>query len=85
MRQRADCYGAIGSPKSKTSRRTIPLDSDELITALKEWKLACPKSELDLVFPTKSGAIDHHANLVRSFHSIVRTAGVVPRTAVERR
>lgn len=85
VRQRADCYGAIGSPKSKTSRRTIPLDSDELITALKEWKLACPKSELDLVFPTKSGAIDHHANLVRSFHSIVRTAGVVPRTAVERR
>ena len=77
VRQRADRYGVIGSPKSKSSRRTIPLDSDELIAALKEWKLACPKSELDLVFPTQSGAINHHANLVRSFHAIMRTAGVV--------
>jgi len=56
VRQRADRYGVIGSPKSKKSRRTIPLDPGGLIPALKEWKLACPKSgELDLVFPTRTG------------------------------
>ena len=78
VRQRADRYGVIGSPKSKKSRRTIPLDPGGLIPALKEWKLACPKSgELDLVFPTRTGAIDTHKNMLRGLEPIMRAAGVV--------
>jgi len=34
--------------------------------ALKEWKLACPKGELGLVFPTASGKTQHHSNIVRN-------------------
>ena len=77
VRQRADRYGVIGSPKSKKSRRTIPLDSDWLVPALKEWKLACPKSELDLVFPTRTGAIDSHKNMLRGLAPVMRATGVV--------
>jgi len=29
----------------------------QLIPQLKEWKLACPKTELDLVFPNPSSAV----------------------------
>lgn len=54
--QRADRWGNIGSPKSATSRRTIPL-APMVIASLKEWRLACPKSALDLVFPTATGAV----------------------------
>jgi integrase len=77
VRQRADRYGVIGSPKSKKSRRTIPLEPGWLIPALKEWKLACPKSELDLVFPTRTGAIDTHKNMLRGLEGVMRAAGVV--------
>ena len=77
VRQRADRYGVIGSPKSTKSRRTIPLEPGRLIPALKEWKLACPKSELDLVFPTRTGAIDTHKNMLRGLEAVMRAAGVV--------
>ena len=49
--RRADANGTIGSPKSVSSHRTIPLPPSA-ITALREWKLACPKSNFDLVFPS---------------------------------
>ncbi len=39
-------------PKTKTSRRTIPLPP-ELIHDLKVWRLKCPKSEPGLVFATE--------------------------------
>jgi integrase len=76
VRQRADRYGVIGAPKTKESRRTVPLAADVLF-ALKQWRLACPKGELDLVFPTRTGAIEHHANALRSLASVARAAGVV--------
>ena len=76
VRQRADRYNVIGAPKTKESRRTIPLSPDVLL-ALKKWKLACPKGELDLVFPTSTGAIEHHANMLRSLRPVMRAAGVV--------
>jgi integrase len=76
VRQRADAWLNIGSPKSKGSRRTIPL-SAELVLALKEWKLACPKGELDLVFPTSSGAVQHHKNMLEDVERVMKAAGVV--------
>lgn len=64
VRQRADRYGVIGPPKSRAGERKIPIPPGALLS-LKEWKLACPKSETGLVFPTASGCVMHHKNLVR--------------------
>ncbi|MBC2669699.1 site-specific integrase [Novosphingobium piscinae] len=52
--QRADAAGVIGPPKSKAGFRTIPLPP-RVVTLLKTWKLACPVSDLDLVFPSERG------------------------------
>ena len=76
VRQRADRYCEIGTPKSPSSVRAIPLAPD-VLAALKEWKLACPKGEADLVFPSSTGAIEHHANMLRSLRPVMRAAGVV--------
>ena len=76
VRQRADRYNKIGQPKTKESARAIPLPP-ELLLALKQWKLACPKGDGDLVFPTSTGAIEHHANMLRSLRPVMRAAGVV--------
>src|SRR5207302_1183457 len=51
VRQRADRWGTIGSPKSDAGKRSIPL-APMVVNALKEWSLACPKGA-GLVFPTK--------------------------------
>ena len=64
VKQRADRYLEIGPPKSDAGERTVPFPPGVLI-ALKEWKLACPKGELGLVFPTSSGKAQHHSNIVR--------------------
>lgn len=63
VRQRADAYHEIGSPKSVKGRRTIPLPGP-LVTTLKAWRNDCPKGDLDLVFPSGTGAIEFHANIV---------------------
>jgi integrase len=47
--------GAYYEPKTKSSRRTVELP-DELVAALKRWKLRCPISQDDLVFPDAKGA-----------------------------
>jgi integrase len=80
VRQRADRYRQIGAPKSESSVRTIPIPPD-LITALKEWKLACPKGDADLVFPTAKGRVDNHKNMLASLASVMIKAGVVARDA----
>ena len=54
VRQRADEFQKLGPVKTKTSRREIPI-SGMVINVLKEWKLACPKGELDLCFPNGVG------------------------------
>jgi integrase len=75
VRQRADRYSVIGKPKSESGERTIPL-GPHLLKTLKEWKLACPKGELGLVFPTNSGRIEHHSNIVRALKLVVVAAGL---------
>ena len=57
--QRADAMGTIGAPKSQASRRSIPLPSSAIL-ALKQWKLACPKTPADLVFPSIAGKVMSH-------------------------
>jgi integrase len=48
-----------------------------LLNTLKAWRLACPNSELDLVFPNGAGRIENHSNLLwRVFWPIQIAAGV---------
>ena len=54
VRQRVDRYSSIGSPKSDAAKRTVPL-APMVVNSLKEWCIACPKSDLDLIFPTRNG------------------------------
>jgi integrase len=63
VRQRADKFKTIGKPKSVSGQRTIPMPPI-LAKALREWKLACPKGELGLVFPTGAGEVEYHSNIV---------------------
>ena len=51
------------SAKTKAGNRTIPIPA-ELVAALRRWKLACPKGELDLVF-SLSGVPLHHGSARR--------------------
>jgi integrase len=63
VRQRADRFNEIGRPKSHAGERTVPLPKF-LANTLKEWKLACPQSELDLVFPNGAGKVESLANII---------------------
>ena len=72
IRQRADFQNAMGSPKSKAGRRDIPM-SNMVANTLKQWKLACPKSELGLVFANADGT-HIRGNIIRSrFTALLQT------------
>jgi len=62
VRQRADRFNEMGKPKSATSERTVPIGA-VVANTLNEWKLQCPKGELDLVFPNMSGKVENLANI----------------------
>ena len=64
VRQRADRYNAIGRPKSVAGERVIPLPP-MLVSTLRQWRLACPHSELGLVFPTADGGVESYINITR--------------------
>jgi integrase len=76
VRQRADRYSAIGKPKSESGERMVPL-TPIVVNTLREWRLACPKSDLDLVFPTGAGNVENHSNVMhRGLGPTLITAGV---------
>jgi integrase len=79
VRQRADKYCLIGMPKSESSKRTMPLDPDTLLPALREWKLACPKGEAGLVFPAITGEVSHHEIMIQSLAPVMKAAGLMKR------
>jgi integrase len=63
VRQRADAWHQIGPPKSAAGSRDIPL-VPMAVNALKQWRLACPKGALNLVFPNSRGNIESQANIL---------------------
>lgn len=80
IRQRADAYQSIGMPKSDAGQRTIPL-TPMVVNTLKEWKLSCPKGELELVFPNGEGNVEWHQNIIkRGLWPILVKAGVTVAT-----
>lgn len=64
VHQRADRWNDIGTPKSESSERTVPLPP-QVASTLREWKLACPKGKLDLAFPNGEGNVERLTNIVR--------------------
>lgn len=52
--------------KTGTSNRKIDL-GPSMITELKKWKLACPKSDLDLMFPNEAGEPINHNNMTSRY------------------
>ena len=76
VRQRADRYNEMGKPKSEAGERVIPL-GPLVVNTLREWRLACPKGELDLALPNAMGKIWNHAGIVRAMGRTVVEAGVV--------
>lgn len=63
VRQRADRFNEIGEPKSEAGHRSVPFGK-VVANALREWKLGCPKSKQDLVFPNGEGNVESLANII---------------------
>ena len=77
VRQRVDRYNVIGKPKSESGDRTVPL-GPLVVNTLKEWRLACPKGDLGLVFPNVLGKFADHGRVVsRLLCPTLVAAGVV--------
>jgi integrase len=74
--RRAWREGRMTLPKSRNSTRRIDLP-EHLVSELRRWKLRCPRSEPDLVFPNESGRPLSHSNLLsRGLYPALRRAGL---------
>lgn len=77
VRRRADRYCDMGNTKSRSGRRDIPI-GPALARVLKEWRLACPSGELNLVFPNGAGKVETHSNIFnRVFKPLMLACGIV--------
>ncbi|MBR1188540.1 site-specific integrase [Bradyrhizobium sp. AUGA SZCCT0160] len=80
VRQRADKWGRIAKPKSEAGTRDVRFVA-QLALELKKWKLRCPRSDLDLVFPSLTGTVQNLANIMNRFLRPMQIeAGIVIRT-----
>jgi integrase len=85
VRQRANLWSEIGSPKSAAGRREIPM-APSVVDVLWEWRSACPRlkpregdgeGRLWLVFPNGAGRVESHANILnRGFYVLQLAAGI---------
>jgi integrase len=77
VRQRADKFAQIGSPKSAAAHRTVPF-GPVVANTLREWKLVCPKGEIGLVFPNGLGKVEDLGNIdKRGFQPAQIAAGLI--------
>lgn len=76
VRQRADRWGIVGSPKSDAGKRVVPL-APAVVNALREWRLACPKGDADLVFPNGKGRVQQLTAIhYRGLGTVQEAAGI---------
>jgi integrase len=78
VRQRANFANEIGVPKSGAGNREVPL-APIVVNTLREWRLACPKGPLDLVFPHHRGGVELPANIRNALGRIEAAAGLSDR------
>jgi integrase len=81
VRQRADRFATLGPTKSASGRRIVPM-LPMVVNALKEWRLAAPRSgDADLVFGVEHGAKQraiHRMTIIRShWHPLQIRAGLL--------
>jgi integrase len=75
VRQRADVFGTIGTPKSRSGTRTIPLPPI-VINTLREWKLQA--GPVELVFSARDGGPVRHRTVTDAgWHPAQIAASVV--------
>lgn len=68
-------HGRVGTPKTGKTRKVDM--SLELVKVLKEWRLACPKGEHNLVFPNGDGGYQDANNMIkRRFKPALNRAGI---------
>ena len=84
IRRSADRYLKIHDrPKTDAGRRRVPI-SPKTVAALKAWKLAAPKSALDLVFPSEAGGVWRMEGLYRNcWSAVMRDADLAERNRPE--
>jgi integrase len=75
VRQRADRWNAMGRPKSKAGNRAVILPPI-VINTLREWRLACPKGALNLVFPNGAGNVATLARIDAVFWPLQMACGI---------
>nr|WP_315457672.1 tyrosine-type recombinase/integrase [uncultured Sphingorhabdus sp.] len=72
----------LALPSPRASHRTIPLP-EMAISALKAWKLACPPTSADLVFPSLTGRpMSWNYMVERLFYPIQIEAGEFQTTVI---
>lgn len=68
-------HGRVGTTKTGKVRKVDM--SLELVKVLKEWRLACPKGEHNLVFPNGDGSYQDANNMIkRRFKPALNRAGI---------
>lgn len=68
-------HGRVGTTKTGKARKVDM--SLELVKVLKEWRLACPPSEHNLVFPNGDGGYQDANNMIkRRFKPALNRAGI---------
>ena len=74
--QRSYNNNAWYMPKSATSNRLVDI-GPQLVSILWQWSVMCLKTDLGLIFPSKSGDPLHYSNVVRRFfHPALKKAGL---------
>jgi integrase len=77
VRRRADFQNALGPPKTEAGTRDVPM-SPMVLNTLKTWRLACPATPQDIVFPTENGAIHSTPNIHKTcWRPLLRAVGLV--------
>ncbi len=80
VRRRADKWGRIAKPKSDAGTRDVRF-IPQLALELKKWKLRCPHSDHNLVFPSSTGTVQNLANIMNRFLRPMQIeAGIVIKT-----
>lgn len=76
--QRSYNHNAWNPPKSESSNRLVDIGPGAA-AMLWEWSTVCPKSDLSLIFPSKSGKPLHYSNVVRRFFQPALKKAGLPR------
>ncbi|NNU82213.1 site-specific integrase [Halovulum dunhuangense] len=75
--QRADRFNELGKPKSRTSKRVIPM-APSVVKELSAWQADCPAGPQNLVFPNGAGRVENHSNIYqRVFKPLLVENGIV--------